>query len=145
MRYFKKILLLIIVVFLLKINVVEAKLLPRFQTGSGAAAKKTYIASGLVVSARLRPDRKALNVYFSNISKVTSLTYTLMYQTNGKDEGVSGSMDSSSGNSASRELVFGTASAGVYRYHTNLTNMKLEVTSTLPSGKQTVKRFRVKI
>jgi hypothetical protein len=140
-----KIYILILFIFFLCVYNVEAKLLPRFQNSSGTVAKKTYVASGLVVSARLRADRRALNVYFSNINKVTSLTYTLMYQTNGIDEGVSGTMDSSQGNNATRELEFATASNGVYRYHTNLTNMKLEVTSTLPSGKQTIKRFRVKI
>jgi hypothetical protein len=137
--------LLFLISILLRVNNVEAKLLPRFQNISGTVAKKTYVISGLIVSARLRADRRALNVYFSNINKVTSLIYTLMYQTNGIDEGVSGTMDSSKGNSATRELEFATASNGVYRYHTNLTNMKLEVTSTLPTGKQTIKRFRIRV
>lgn len=123
---------------------VNAKLLPRFQGGS-AVKKTTYVASGLVVSAKLRGDRQALFVYFSNLNKVTSVTYTLMYQTNGKDEGVSGTMDATGGNSTSRELLFGTCSSGVCRYHQNLSNMKLEVTSTLTSGKQTIKRFRIRV
>lgn len=136
---------IILIIFLLSIiSPVEAKLLPRFQGGS-TVKKTTYVASGLVVSAKLRGDRQALFVYFSNLNKVTSVTYTLMYQTNGKDEGVSGTMDSTGGNSTSRELLFGTCSSGVCRYHQNLSNMKLEVTSTLTSGKQTIKRFRIKV
>lgn len=140
----KKIILLALILFLVSaVSNVEAKLLPRFQQTSKSTGR--VFSSSLVVSARLRPDRRALLVYFSNLNKVTALNYTLMYQTNGKDEGVSGTMDMSSGNVASRELLFGTCSTAVCRYHENLTNMKLEVTSTLPSGKQTIKRFRVRI
>lgn len=121
---------------------VEARLLPRFQSKGGS---RGVIYSGLIVSPRLRSDRKALVVGFSNLQKVKNVTYTLIYQTNGKDEGVSGSVDSSSGNSLSRELLFGTCSSGVCRYHANIANMKLEILSELPSGKKSIKRFRVRI
>jgi hypothetical protein len=121
---------------------IYGRLLPRFAQGGGG---KRVAASGLVVGARLRGDRRALNVTFSNLPKVRNVTYTLMYQTNGKDEGVSGSLDSSSGGSVTRELLFGTCSAGICRYHQNITNMKLEVISELPSGKRTIKRFRIRV
>lgn len=139
----KKILIFTLLILFGIVGQVEAKLLPRFKQSSNKTGKP--VASGLVVSAKLRSDRRAIFVYFANLNKVTSLTYTLMYQTNGKDEGVSGSMDASSGGTAQRELLFGTCSSGVCRYHENLTNMKLEITSTLPSGKQTIKRFKVRI
>lgn len=120
-----------------------AKLLPRFKTG-GKVVKKG-VASGIAVSARLRTDRKALNVYFNNLKAAQSVSYTLIYQTNGRDEGVRGSIDSSSGNSGQRELLFGTCSAGVCRYHTNIANMRLEVVSELVSGKKLLKRFRIRV
>lgn len=123
---------------------VEAKLLPRFQ-GSGSVGKKqAAYYSGLIISPKIRPDRKALIVTFSNLQKVNNVTYTLMYHTDGKDEGVSGMIDSSSGPSATRELLFGTCS-DVCRYHQNISNMKLEIVSLLPNGKQTLKRYRIKI
>ena len=121
-------------------SIVEAKVLPRFR-GSGGR----IISSGVGVSAYLRSDRLALVVNFSNLSKANNVSYTLSYQTNGKEEGIGGSIDSSGGNSASRELLFGTCSGGVCRYHTGLTNMKLEVTTELASGRRTLRRFRVRI
>ena len=120
---------------------VEAKVLPRFQstksTGSG------YV-SGIGVSARLRADRRALNVYFSNLQKANSVMYTLIYETNGKQEGASGTIDITSSN-ASRELLFGTCSPPACTYHQNITNMKLEVLTELTTGKKTMKRFRIRV
>ncbi|MDO8610698.1 MAG: hypothetical protein Q7R95_09200 [bacterium] len=121
----------------------EAKLLPRFQNAKPAA--RTSVSSGLGVSVKLRSDRLALNVNFSNLNKVKGVTYTLMYQSNGIDQGVSGSIDLSAGNSVSRELLFGTCSSGVCRYHTNIINMKLEIVSDLLNGKRTIRRYRIKV
>ena len=119
-------------------NDVEAKFLPRF-------AGQRIVSSGLVVYPKLRPDRLALIFTLSNLQKINNVSYTLMYQTNGKDEGVSGTIDSSSGLSVTRELLFGTCSAGVCRYHPNITGMKLEIVSELSNGKQTLKRYRIKV
>ncbi len=127
--------------FLLFFTPVEARLLPRFQNvkrGSGGSSEA-------YVSARLRGDRLALIVIFGNLQKVTNTTYILMYQTNGVDQGVSGSLDSSSGNTVTRELLFGTCSSGTCRYHAHITNMKLEVTIDLPNGKHILKRFKVRV
>ena len=120
---------------------VEAKVLPRFRGAGG----RGVAGSGIGVFAYLRADRLAMVVNFSNLNKANSVNYTLSYQTNGKEEGVGGAVDLSGGSSASRELLFGTCSAGVCRYHTGLSNMKMEVTSELSSGKKTLKRFRVRI
>ena len=121
---------------------VEAKLLPRF-TKTGNIGQRV-VSSGLIVSPRLRSDRQALVLALSNLQKVKNVTYTLMYQTNGVDQGVGGSLDSSSGSSVMRELVFGTCS-DVCRYHSNITNMKLEIVSELPNGRQTLKRYRIRV
>ncbi|MFA5770742.1 MAG: hypothetical protein WC894_04590 [Patescibacteria group bacterium] len=142
----KKIILLMVIglVFVFS-GVVEAKVLPRFKGSSASAGKKSAVSySGLVISPKIRSDRQALVVTFSNLQKVKNITYTLMYQTNGEDQGVNGSLDSSSGSSVTRELLFGTCS-DVCRYHSNISNMKLEVVSLLPNGKQTMKRYRIKI
>ena len=123
---------------------VEAKLLPRFK-GSGNVGKRQATSySGLIISPKIRSDRLALILNISNLQKVNSVTYTLMYQTNGEDQGISGTLDSSSGSSATRDLLFGTCS-DVCRYHQNISNMKLEVVSLLSNGKQTLKRYRIKI
>jgi len=134
--------LFLTVISLLAVQSVNAKLLPRFQ---GKPAAKVVVATGVVVSPRLRFDRGALVVYFGNLNKANSVTYTLMYQSSGVDQGVSGTLDSANGNSLTRELYFGTCSSGVCRPHGDLSNMKLEVTSDLTSGKKTLKRFKIRI
>jgi hypothetical protein len=121
---------------------VDARLLPRFRSAKQVGAR---VSLGALVSARLRGDRLALIVSFNNLQKVTSVMYTLMYQTDGVDQGVSGSLDSSAGNGVSRELLFGTCSSGACRYHGNISNMKLEVVSELPNGKRVTKRFRIRL
>jgi len=133
--------LLFTLIFTISVLPVEAKVLPRFQ--SSKSTGKSY-TSGIGVSARLRADRRALNVYFSNLQKANSVMYTLIYETNGKQEGASGTIDISTSN-VSRELLFGTCSPPACVYHENLTNMKLEVLTELTNGKKTLKRFRVKI
>ncbi len=139
----KTILILLLVLILISsTSVVEAKILPRFKS---SAKKSSAVSSGVAVSPRLRKDKKALIINFGNLGKAKNVTYTLMYQTNGKDEGVSGSLDSSAGNSASRELLFGTCSSGVCRNHGSITKMKLEVITELTSGKKFLRRFGIKV
>ena len=118
-----------------------ARLLPRSVSG----ARSNLSGGGFYVSPRLRADRKALYIYIGGLSQVCSLTYTLYYQTDGIDEGVSGSVDSSSGNAITRELLFGTCSSGVCRYHSNITGMKLEVVTEYPNGKKILRRFRIRV
>lgn len=133
-----------IVVLLVVQPVIAGRVLPRFSSKkSTSVGGRAYSSVG--ISVRLRSDRRALNVYFSNLSKAKGVTYTLIYQTNGKDEGVSGSVDSSQGDSSAREILFGTCSNGVCVYHQNLSNMRFEVMTELLSGKKTIKRFRVRI
>ncbi len=124
--------------------IVEAKVLPRFSQANTNPVRKSAGAKSISVYPRLRSDRKALLVTFSNLQMASDVSYTLIYQTDGKDEGVSGSVDVGSGN-VTRELLFGTCSSGVCRYHSNIKNMRLEVSTTLTSGKRSVKRFRIKV
>lgn len=134
-------LLLLALIFAFLATTANAKLLPRFRSSGGSG--QTY-SSGIGVSARLRTDRRALNVYFRNLQKANSVMYTLIYETNGKQEGVSGSVDIST-STTSRELLFGVCSSGDCTYHQNITNMKLEVLTELANGKKTMKRFRVRV
>lgn len=137
--------IVIIAVFFLSLCIapaIHARMLPRFRP---SAKTNVTVVNKLVVKAKLRSDRKALIVNFYNLNKVNGVFYSFTYQTNGIEQGVNGSLDSSQGDSLIRELLFGTCSSGVCRYHGGLSNMRLEVTSDLPSGKRVVKRFRVKI
>ncbi|OGK18282.1 hypothetical protein A3G67_03235 [Candidatus Roizmanbacteria bacterium RIFCSPLOWO2_12_FULL_40_12] len=124
-------------------NPVEAKgILPQFRNLS---VKGRGVATGAFVSPRMRADRRAIVVAFGNLKSVRSVSYALIYQTDSSQEGASGSIDSSVGNSATRELLFGTCSAGVCRYHTGIKNARLEVTTFLKNGKKSIKRFRIRV
>ncbi len=141
----KKFIVSVIVFFLwilLLHNTVDAKVLPRFAGNSNkiSAPQSTF----QYVSAKLRADRKALLVTFSNLQSLKSLDYTLTYNGSGADQGINGSVDISAGSSASRTLVFGTESKGVYTYHTNIKNMKFVVTIVPKSGKTIIKKYVVK-
>lgn len=136
----KYLLVILLLLYLVAVPFVEAKVLPRFKKQSFSRAA----VSSFTLSPRLRGDRKAIIIYFNNLSTVTGVTYTLIYQTDGKDEGVSGSVDSSGGNTATREIYFGTCSSGVCREHGNITNMKLEVQGQLTDGRQVTKRYRIR-
>lgn len=134
--------ILYIILFFIPISC-QAKVLPRFSSAGKTFSK--IVSSGVVIRPTLRGDRLALNIYFANLSKTKTVDYTLIYQSEGIDKGVSGTLDLSVGDSTTRELVFGTASSGVYHYDTNITNTKLEVVSELQTGKKTLKRFRIKV
>ena len=135
----KSLFILLLSLFLFASSV-EAKLLPRFSS----PARSSGGGGSLVVSPKLRGDRRALNVYFGNLSKAKSVSYILTYRGNDSDQGAMGSVDVASGNTT-RELLFGTCSTSVCTYHQGISNMRLEVTIELTSGKKIVKRYRVKV
>ena len=135
----KSLFILLLSLFLFASSV-EAKLLPRFSS----PARSSGGGGSLVVSPKLRGDRRALNVYFGNLSKAKSVSYILTYRGNDSDQGAMGSVDVASGNTT-RELLFGTCSTSVCTYHQGISNIRLEVTIELTSGKKIVKRYRVKV
>lgn len=121
------------------------KVLPQAKSNRKIAAPKKSSGTGITVTPKLRADRKALNVYFANLQNAETVSYMLIYKTNGQEEGAGGSVNPSLGNTSSRELLFGTCSKNVCRYHQNITNMKLEVTAQLKSGKKLIKRYKIRI
>ena len=142
----KKILIIIAFIFLFSISIQDAhalKILPQAKAGTKTVTQKS-VGTGIAVTPKLRSDRQALIIYFGNLQNAESVSYMLIYQTNGQQEGAGGSVKPSEG-SASRELLFGTCSKNVCRYHPNITNMKLEVTAGLKSGKKLIKRYKIRI
>ena len=120
-----------------------AKTLPQAK-GAKTTVSKKMSGSGISVTPKLRGDRRALLIYFSSLQNANRVSYLLTYQTNDLKQGVEGSVNPSEG-SATRETLFGTCSANVCRYHDNITNMKLEVTAQLKSGKNLIKRYKIRI
>lgn len=120
-----------------------------------ALAKKKIVRQGastvvsggsrLVIKPRLRSDRRALIVNFSNLGVVSSFSYELIYTSSSIPQGVAGTITPRGEESTQRELLFGTCSRNVCRYHTGISGMKFVVTSTLKSGIKVRKTFRVRV
>lgn len=107
--------------------------------------KKSSIATkGVTVSVKLNPDRRGIVATFSNLEIASSVSYSLTYTSRGIKEGVGGSLTELSG-TQTRELLFGTCSAGVCRYHPSPKNAKFIVTTILKNGKKVSKVFRIKV
>ncbi len=126
------------------IKTVEAKVLPQAKKSvqkSTSAAK----VSGIGVYPRLRADRRALIVNFTNLQNASAVSYFLTYKTNIQDEGAMGGLTLGSSSNSTNELLFGTCSKNVCRYHTNIKDARLEVSYTLKSGKKYLKKFRIKV
>ncbi|MFH0864155.1 MAG: hypothetical protein V1858_03650 [Candidatus Gottesmanbacteria bacterium] len=116
----------------------------------GVHAKKSLVGRvsyssklGPIISPKLRSDRLALIISFSGLYRTSSVSYTLSYNTNGLPQGVMGTIKPVT-DSTQRELLFGTCSSSTCRYHINITNMRLVITSYLKSGGRVVKSYRVK-
>ena len=120
--------------------------LAKKKIGAKTSTVKSAVPSSLkmVIRPKLRSDRKALQVTFSNLNYVTSFTYELIYEANGIDQGAYGSVTIKDESPISRELLFGTCSGTVCRYHTGIKNMKFSVTTTYKNGRKIINRYRVK-
>ncbi|MBI2337719.1 hypothetical protein HYU95_00900 [Candidatus Daviesbacteria bacterium] len=125
----------------------EAKVLPQAQKGiqkSGTATKAVKTA-GIVVSPKLRSDRRALIINFSNLQNATAVSYLLTYKTSTQDEGAMGSLNLDGSATARNELLFGTCSKNVCRYHTGIKDAKLDISYTLKNGKKYLKKYKIKV
>ena len=128
-------LFLVIISLFLFTQKLEAKVLPQAR-GQKAALSKPSTGGGIGVSPRLRADKRALVVYFSNLQNASSVSYFLTYKQGLQQEGAGGTLNLSGGQSQTAELLFGTCSRNVCRYHTGISNMKLEISYTNKSGKK---------
>ena len=145
----KKFSFLLIVLFSLFIftKSAQAKILPQAAKAAqkSTAVVKNTISTGIGVSPKLRSDRRALIVYFSNLQNATSVSYVLTYDTTEQPEGAIGTLGLNGSSTTSQELLFGTCSKNVCRYHTGINNMHLEVTYTSKTGKKYIKKYKIKV
>lgn len=142
MRAFVFVLLALFSLFLFNENV-EAKVLPQAKKSGKAIVRSA--GTTISVSPKLRADRRALIVNFSNLQNASSVSYFLTYKTGGQQEGAGGTLNLSGGFNQSAELLFGTCSKQVCRYHTNIKDAKLEVSYTSKSGKKYLKRYKIRV
>lgn len=135
----KKIILLLLLSFFVLIKEAEAKVLPQARKGIQKAS------SSFGSSVRLRADRKALILNFSNLQNASAVSYALTYNTSEQQEGAMGAVNLAGASTTSQELLFGTCSKNVCRYHTGIKDTKLDISYTLKSGKKYLKKYRIKV
>ena len=143
MRIFITLVLAIFSITLFNSNV-EAKVLPQAQK-TKTIVGKAVSGSGINVTPKLRSDKRALIIYFSNLQNAKSVSYSLIYSTNDQQEGAMGGLNLTGTSTTSQELLFGTCSKNVCTYHQGIHEMKLEVSYTSKSGKKYLKKYKIKI
>ncbi len=124
---------------------VEAKVLP--QAGKAAPKQISGKAGGATigVSPKMRADRRAVLVNFSNLQNASNVSYQLIYSHDGQQEGAMGGMTLNGQTSDKAELLFATCSNGVCRYHSNIKDARLEVSYTSKNGKKYLKKFKIRL
>ena len=124
----------------------ETTLALKTRTKRGASGGGSYLLSNRVnYSVRFNPNRTGIIISFSGLTNATSVNYSLSYNANGIPQGAMGTITNPEVSTDTRELLFGTCSGGVCRYHQNITNAKLVITSKLKSGYTTRKTYRIRI
>lgn len=123
-------------------DAVEAKRVLPQSAPRPAAGSST--ARGVTATVKFKPDRRGITVTFKNLSIAADVTYSLTYVAGGIEQGVDGAVNIALG-SVSKDLIFGTCSAGVCRYDTGIVNARFTVTTMLRNGKRIVKIFRLKV
>lgn len=142
----KKFAVLIVVIAVFGFTrIAEAKVLP--QAGKGAVKQTSIKSVGTTIGVypKLRSDRRALIVNFSNLQNATSVSYSLIYRTATQQEGAGGALNLKGQASDKIELLFGTCSGNVCKYHTGIKDARLEVSYTTKSGKKYLKKFKIKV
>lgn len=126
---------------------VEAKVLPQAAKAqiSGSVVKKSTTGGNIGVYPKLRGDRRALKVSFTNLQNASSVSYQLIYKTSTQDEGAMGGLNLNGSSSQNAELLFGTCSKNVCRYHSGIRDARLEVSYTLKSGKKYLKKYKIRV
>lgn len=107
-------------------------------------SKSTTTAPIYSIAKLSRPTNSVV-VTFPSMNSISSIVYTLSYQSNNISQGVMGTVSPSGVPSESRDLYFGTCSKGVCTPHTSITNASLLIETTLPNGGVHRKRYIIKI
>lgn len=132
--------IIFLIVLILPASSVEAakKFIPKRKAVSRTSTRS------IPVSVHYRPDRLGILFSFLNFNGIASVSYSFTYNTNGMPQGAGGTVTAANNPTAQRELLFGTCSSGVCRYHYNLSNARLTLTAKLTNGKTVIKGYRIK-
>ena len=143
-KFILALILSLILFTLLTTFTLAAKTRPPRGSITNTPVTRTY-TQGIHSHIQFRPDRLGLLINFSGFTNsIEAVTYTLTYTANGVPQGAMGTATPETG-SEQREVLFGTCSHGVCRYHTNITNAKLTIDTKLSSGLTIRKPYRINI
>jgi uncharacterized protein with PQ loop repeat len=112
---------------------------------TAAVTTTRTVGTRVTSSVRFKSGRNGIIISFSGLTNAKSVSYELTYDTNGTPQGAMGTISNITSSADSRELLFGTCSGGVCRYHSGITNARLVITSKLKSGTTTRKSYRLKV
>ncbi len=129
---------------LFPLGVEAKKQLPQASSSKSSGARVSS-GAGVGISVKFTNYKRAIVGTFTNLGIASSVTYQLTYTQSGINEGAGGSISDLSSGMTTRQLLFGTCSKGVCRYHTGIKNAKFVVTTTLKDGKKISKTFRLKV
>lgn len=135
----------LLIVFFLSLPPAVLALKTRTSRGGSSSGSSYYIGARVGSSVKFNSTRTGLVISFSGLTNATSVTYSLSYESNGIPQGAMGTITNPVVSVDTRELLFGTCSGGVCRYHQNITNAKLVITSKLKSGYTTRKTYLIRI
>ncbi len=139
--------LALLIPFLIFTKEAAAKTLPQAAKNAvkQVSTKTTTGGSTINVTPRMRADKKALVVSFSNLQNAKSVSYMLTYKTSIQQEGAMGGINLTGDSRQTQEILFGTCSKNVCRYHTGIKDTKLEISYTNKAGKKYLKKYKIKI
>lgn len=101
-------------------------------------------AGSIPTVVRYRGDRQGILLSLLNFNGLESVSYSFTYDTNGNPQGAGGTVTALNNPTAQRELLFGTCSSGVCRYHYNLSNARLVLTAKTTNGRTITRSYRIK-
>ncbi len=99
--------------------------------------------SSFSVSAKFSGWKQYLNVSFRGVASTKDVSYQLVYESNGVDQGAGGRVSPSEGN-VTKILFLGSCSYRVCTASKNVSNVRLIITYITNSGQTVVKNYKVK-
>ncbi|OGG27355.1 hypothetical protein A2960_00110 [Candidatus Gottesmanbacteria bacterium RIFCSPLOWO2_01_FULL_39_12b] len=110
-----------------------------------SAGTKNYTrTSPIPASVRYRGDKNGILFSFLNFNGLESVSYSFTYSTNGIQQGAAGNITKANNPLLTRELLFGTCSGGVCRYHSNLANARLTLNARFTNGNTRTKVYKIR-
>lgn len=114
------------------------------QTLPVSAAKKSKNASSVAVSGQYIKRTNVVRAYFGGLKGVKTVSYTLMYQSDGVGQGAMGGFSPGKKTAISKDIYLGTCSGKICVAHRNIKNIQLEVVTKYTNGKSSSKTIKVK-